>query len=69
MGRVGPSHWIVSKDEGASRAVVGPCDRVSNKGELCVKERQVVFPGGRSIVSRAPVCCCRESEAMTSDRE
>jgi hypothetical protein len=49
--------------------VVGPCDRVSNKGELCAKERQVVFPGGRSILSRVPVHCCGESEAVVSDRE
>jgi hypothetical protein len=29
----------------------------------------VVFPGGRSVVSRAPVHCCWESEAITSDPE
>jgi hypothetical protein len=34
-----------------------------------VKERQVVFPGGRSVVSRAPVRYCWESEAVVSDRE
>jgi hypothetical protein len=48
---------------------IGPCDRVSNKGELCAKERQVVFARGRSVVSRAPVHCCWESEAVTSDHE
>jgi hypothetical protein len=49
--------------------VVGPYNRVSNKGELCMKERQVVFPRGRSVVSRAPVCCCRESKAIISDHK
>jgi hypothetical protein len=34
-----------------------------------VKERRVVFPGGRSVVSRAPVCCCRESKAIASDHK
>jgi hypothetical protein len=69
VGRVGPSRWIVSEDEGASGAVLfGPRDRVSNKGELCAKERQVVFPGGRSVLSRVPVRCCWKSGAITSDR-
>jgi hypothetical protein len=49
--------------------VVGPCDRLSNKVGLCAKERQVVFPGGRSVVSRAPVRCCWESEAIAADHE
>jgi hypothetical protein len=29
----------------------------------------MVFPGGRSVVSSAPVCCCGESEAVASDRQ
>jgi hypothetical protein len=27
------------------------------------------IPTGRTVVSRAPVCCCWESEAIMSDRE
>jgi hypothetical protein len=70
MGGVGPLRWIISEDEEVSGAVLfGPRDRVSNKGELCVKERQVVFPGGRNVVSRVPVCCCWGSGAIMSDHE
>jgi hypothetical protein len=47
MGRAGPSRRIVSEDEGANGTVLfGPHDRVSNKGELCAKGRQVVFAEG-----------------------
>jgi hypothetical protein len=70
VGGAGPSRRIVSEDEGASRAVLfGPHDRVCNEGELCAKERQVVFPGGRGVVSRAPLRCCWGSGAIASDRE
>jgi hypothetical protein len=55
--------------ERAEQCCFGPRDRVSNKGELCVKEWRVVFPGGRSVVSRVLVRCCRESEAIASDHE
>jgi hypothetical protein len=70
MGGAGPLHQIISEDKGVSRAVLfGPRDRVSNKGELCAKERRVVFPGGRSVVSRVLVRYCWESEAIVSDCE
>jgi hypothetical protein len=53
-----------------SRVVLfGPHERVSNKGELCMKERQFVFPGGRIVVSRVPLHCCWGSRAITSDHE
>jgi hypothetical protein len=69
VGRAGLSRRIVSEDEGANGAVLfGPRNRVSNKGELCAKGRQVVFPGGRSVVSRAPVSCCWKSGAVALDR-
>jgi hypothetical protein len=70
MGRAGLSRQIISEDKGANGVVLfGPHDRVSNKGEIYMKERQVVFPGGRNVVSRVPVCCCWESEAIMSDHE
>jgi hypothetical protein len=69
VGRAGPSRRIVSEDKGVNGAVLfGPHNRVSNKGELCAKGRQVVFPGGRSVVSRVPVHCCWKSGAIASDR-
>ncbi|KAI5794244.1 hypothetical protein FPQ18DRAFT_425285 [Pyronema domesticum] len=37
---------------------------VSNKGGICAKERQVVFPEGRSVVSRAPVHCCWKARPL-----
>jgi hypothetical protein len=68
MGRAGLSRQMISEDEGANGVLLfGPHDRVSNKGELCAKGRQVVFPGGRSVVSRALVCCCWKSGAVASD--
>jgi hypothetical protein len=63
-------YQIVSRDEEVSRAVfIGPCDRVSNKGGLCIKERQVVFMGGRGVVSRVLVYCCWKSKAIALDHE
>jgi hypothetical protein len=35
--------------------------------KLCAKDRQVVFPRGRSIGSRVPVYCYWISRAVTSD--
>jgi hypothetical protein len=68
VGRAGPSCQIISKEEGVNGAVLfGPHNRVCNKGELCVKGRQVVFPRGRSVVSRAPVHCCWKSGANVLD--
>ncbi|KAI5790567.1 hypothetical protein FPQ18DRAFT_306496 [Pyronema domesticum] len=56
---------VASEGEGASGVVfVGPCDRVSNNGGISAKERQVVFPEGRSVVSRAPEHCCWKARPL-----